>query len=384
MAFPYFYENLKGGAYMAHIHNVYDSDKHFIIDAVTMVIQNTSEKVKLSQYNHKSERFTFEIPRYIEGHDMSLCNKVQVHFNNVKSDKTVISKGVYEVDDLEVAEDENTVIFSWLISRKATLNEGTLNFCIRFACIADDATVDYARYTDIYKGITITESLFNSEHVIVDYSDILEAWKQELEELATSGGGLTEVAWEDIKNKPFGEVKCFEDVDFDGIITGNSVTTNKINEFEQDLFYVKVGEMPSSSEEYISKINFCYGNMFDEVVTFEISEENIVKIPKGTGVNVGSILFVVGVDEPHTTEGGFVFPESGLYFMCGIHSDNTMTYIEKVSFKEYVKRIDEKYLPESYDVLKNVTPEDKGKFLRVDENGNWAADTVPNAEEAEF
>ena len=68
---------------MSHIHSVYDGDTHFKIDPVTRQIENTSGKVILMQNDHNSERFTFEIPRTIDGHDMSQCNAVEVHYINI-------------------------------------------------------------------------------------------------------------------------------------------------------------------------------------------------------------------------------------------------------------------------------------------------------------
>lgn len=352
---------MKGGAYyMAHIHDVIDTDKHFIIDAVSMAIQNTSDKVKLSQYNHKSERFTFEIPRYIDGHDMSLCNKVQVHFNNVKSDKTATSKGVYEVDDLEVAEDENTVLFTWLISRKATLNEGTLNFCIRFACVAEDATVEYARYTDIYKGITISESLFNSEQIIADYSDILEAWKKELlEEISTSGVGVS--SWNDLEDKPFGdEGKHFDEVTFDGIINENSIITNTDTTNGCELYYVKVGELPYTSEEYLSVADMVCAEYAGTKLSFSNEDFKFItnspysaEITKTFGVL--DLPLVVAVDIPGIVSlhlKNISFPETGLYFMVQ-RIDGVEAYVEKITF-EGVKRINEKYMPATYADIKKA------------------------------
>ena len=69
---------------MAHLHSVYDTDAHFKIDPITKVITNmATQKVKLMQFDKGSERFTFEIPRFVEGHDMTLCNKVKIHYNNI-------------------------------------------------------------------------------------------------------------------------------------------------------------------------------------------------------------------------------------------------------------------------------------------------------------
>ena len=69
---------------MSHIHNVTDSDNKFIVDGVNRSIKNAStSKTMVMQFDHNSEVFTFEVPRYIEGHDMMLCNRVEVHYLNI-------------------------------------------------------------------------------------------------------------------------------------------------------------------------------------------------------------------------------------------------------------------------------------------------------------
>ena len=86
-----------------HKHPVYDTDLHLIIDPSNRSIKNESGKTVLMQNDHNSERFTFEIPRYVDGHDMSLCNVVEVHYNNIdSSDKSVQNAGIYPVLDLQV------------------------------------------------------------------------------------------------------------------------------------------------------------------------------------------------------------------------------------------------------------------------------------------
>lgn len=55
----------------------------FLIDPVTRAITTSSEKLHVMQFDHNSERLTFEMPRYIEGHDMSVCNQVEAHFLNI-------------------------------------------------------------------------------------------------------------------------------------------------------------------------------------------------------------------------------------------------------------------------------------------------------------
>jgi hypothetical protein len=200
---------LKEGEYMAHEHIVNDGDKHFSIDPVTRKITNESGKFVLIQRDHNSERFTFSIPKTVDGHDMSLCNSVKVHYLNVELAEVVkeeeeedtkktnkkeetepeivyeptgtVYEGLYESDDIKVSpDDEEKVICSWLISRNATQYFGELNFVVRFACVSDDGTEEYGWSTDICTGIKITTGIFNTDVIVEEYPDILEKWRQEL------------------------------------------------------------------------------------------------------------------------------------------------------------------------------------------------------------
>ena len=164
-----------------HQHQVYDTDNHFVIDPITKEIVNRSEKMKLMQGDHNSERFTFETPRYIDGHDMTLCDKIEVHYINIDSKTKESNKDVYLVDDMQLSPNgEDVVVFSWLISSNATKLAGTLNFRITFKCISEPSIIDYQMSTEIFKGITVSDGISNGEAVIEEYSDVLEQWKQEL------------------------------------------------------------------------------------------------------------------------------------------------------------------------------------------------------------
>lgn len=170
---------------MAHIHSVYDSDAHFKIDGVTRAVKNASEtKTMLVQYDHNSERFTFEVPRIVDGHDMSTCNVVQVHYINIYSkDKTQQSCGVYNVDDLQVSPDsDDVVILSWLIPQDATQYVGSLNFIIRFVCSSDGDT-DYAWNTAIHSGVSVSAGIFNSNEIAEEYPDILLQFEKRIADL---------------------------------------------------------------------------------------------------------------------------------------------------------------------------------------------------------
>lgn len=176
---------------MGYIHNVQGKDhtvtdkdgQHFVIDAITRQITNNTGKVVLTKLDHNSECFTFEIPGEIEGHDMSDCNVVEVHYINIDSSTRAQNADVYTVEDFTVNEEEKKGTFSWLVSRSATQYAGTLNFAVHFACYPESedgvdksSTPLYSWRTGVFSGITIINSVFSAEQAISDYSDILQSW----------------------------------------------------------------------------------------------------------------------------------------------------------------------------------------------------------------
>ena len=173
---------------MAHAHSLYDTDPHFRIEPSTRSIINMSGKTIIVQHDHNSERFTFEIPRYVDGHDMSLCNNVEIHYINGNSNQK--TQGLYKVDDLQIDPNDDTyVICSWLISHNATQYIGPLSFLVRFECLTD-TTIDYAWSTGVHTGIAISQGIYNTDYVVEEYADILEQWHHDLEAAGVTMTGI--------------------------------------------------------------------------------------------------------------------------------------------------------------------------------------------------
>ena len=156
---------------MAHLHPVYDTDPHFLVDSTSRIISYSSkEKLLLVQGDHNCQRYTFEMPRYIDGHDMKLCDRVEVHYTNIDSrNERGQSYGLYKVTDMQIStKDENVLVFSWLISRLATVYAGVTNFTIRFACTTN-GEIDYVWSTGVYTSVVIASTIDNEENVIGQY-----------------------------------------------------------------------------------------------------------------------------------------------------------------------------------------------------------------------
>lgn len=169
---------------MAHAHTIYDSDPHFTINPDTRELKYTSpEKLTIMQGDHNSEIITFDMPRFIDGHDMALCNLIQVHYINI--DATFTSSyitGIYEVADKTLSKDENgndMIVFSWPVSSNATSYIGQLNFAVRFCCVTN-SVIEYSWHTAIYKQASISKSINNNEEFVDQYVDILTEWEDKL------------------------------------------------------------------------------------------------------------------------------------------------------------------------------------------------------------
>lgn len=159
-----------------HTHPVVDDDSCFVIDVETRTITSDIRRHYLMQRDHNSTRFTFELPRFVEGHDMSLCNQAKIHYNNIDEDGNE-NADVCDADDLHL--DGDKLVCSWLISRNATQLAGSLNFLIQYQCIVDGVPV-YEWHTDIYGEVVVKPGRSNSEQAVVEYTDILEQWRARL------------------------------------------------------------------------------------------------------------------------------------------------------------------------------------------------------------
>lgn len=166
---------------MSHGHNIYDDDKRFIIDPVTRIITTPEDNVPvLLQYDHNSEYITFEADRFVEGHDLSRSSKVEVHYINASKDTRKISKGVYEVQNLRVDDnDSSKIVFTWIVSENATLYEGILRFVIAFTCL-EKGELLYRWNTKVCDILSISQSINNGEAINMAYSDVLEMWRLDL------------------------------------------------------------------------------------------------------------------------------------------------------------------------------------------------------------
>ena len=164
---------------MSHADKIKDCDAFFVVDPITrQIINKTPAKIVIMQGDHNSERFTFSLPRYIEGHDMAESTDALLHFENTSKPDI---EGMVRMKDLQIdPEDSEKVKCSWLITRDTTKEPGQLAFHIEFECYDGDDLV-YSWHTKKHKGISVDETGDKSEAVASKYADVLEQWKIDID-----------------------------------------------------------------------------------------------------------------------------------------------------------------------------------------------------------
>ena len=195
---------------MSHESKIRDTETHFIINPETRIITTAlAGNNTLVQNDHNSERFTFEIPRFIDGHDMLESTEVRIHYRNLSTSSVFQHNGVYFPDDLAVfKDDENTLAFTWLLSYDTTQNIGFLHFSIQFVCYENGA-VEYAWNTGIYKDINVIESINNVPEIVAENTDELATFKRGIEDYVGAAMGDVSYALDEIietQNAIIGEV----------------------------------------------------------------------------------------------------------------------------------------------------------------------------------
>lgn len=146
---------------MAHKHPVTDSDVRFIINPYTRVLRDTTPEAKtIMRGDHNAEIFTVEMPRIIEGHDMTQCDIAQVWFKNGENE------GFLPITDLQALdEDPDTLVFSWQVHRLATQYVGELAFMFYFACTDSEnvGELAYEWHTIPFTRISIKNHFLSNE-----------------------------------------------------------------------------------------------------------------------------------------------------------------------------------------------------------------------------
>ena len=340
---------------MTHLHSVNGTEARFSINPATRKISRTSgEKVVLIQGDHNSKRFYFDMPRYIEDHDMSLCNKVEVHYVNIEAKSSATKPGLYEVDDLEiVADDERSVCFTWLVSGNATELIGMLSFLIKFVCTDEEGNSVYKWHTAICSTPEVQGGMCNTEIIVEKYADVLEQWRERLfgnDTVKTVNGvgpdengnvqieleaGVT--SWNDLTDKPFG--------------VENSII--EINSFGTDggLTFIQEGDMYGAQDAFDITLELGKKYIVNQFPDYICECKSIQGIPC-----IGNPALLGAFDEEDTGEPFLVLDinTNGRADIVLAETPPDMFFVTEVEVTENVKTLDPQFIPDEIARTKDV------------------------------
>lgn len=276
---------------MAHDYSVIDDDNRFIIDGDTREITNlTGNRPSLMQFDHNCEILTFQMPRIMEGHDMSLCDEVKVLYRNTGSGTSVatrpVAADVEPINDMMIDEDgDSNIVFSWTIPEFATIYSGTLIFQFKFVCNGDteDAPPKFKLYTEQYSFVEVRPSLDVSKNLNTQFPTLIDEINSRLRtynaELAEAIQSLKDAkdngeftgpqGPEGPEGKPFTIAKVYENIDqmergckYDGVPIGGYVIVSgeayAVDESQRGRLYVKTTDRDTYEPiyEYLFRMGY--------------------------------------------------------------------------------------------------------------------------------
>ena len=274
-----------------HTHDVYDTGKCFEINGISRFIKETSStKLVLVQGDHKSEVVTFQMPRYIDGHDMLLCNKIRVHYINIETGTNNKSADIYEVTDLALCEEcEDILTFTWTVEAPATKYYGPLSFLIKFEC-TEGENILYQWNTAKYVGVNVLSGIDNSEDFVDKYSNVLEEWYNKLTRGADSFEELTEQSLNTIQDETDAAIdaikKCSDDTYQEFAIAADARAKRVLEDMpesydalnESVIDMKKMWEHGTNLVDNKTRMIYMNGNLADEDIIVDVEENGVLTI----------------------------------------------------------------------------------------------------------
>lgn len=166
-------------------------------------------------------------------------------------------------------------------------------------------------------------------------------------------------SFNDLEDKPFGEVTGLNDLNVHITNTDDMVKTNWSGSDEEMIYYVKIDELGSNSvRDYIlnaSKIYVDFGGDYDEE-SWLLIEDGCRNFQNNSGTIVlDGTVYVAAIESANTTintdMGDFTFPEDGIYVLVLTDIDNSyLVYVSDIAFDSAgttIRTLDEKFIPDT-------------------------------------
>jgi hypothetical protein len=178
---------------------------------------------------------------------------------------------------------EENVLCSWLLSQNVTQEAGMLHFLLRFACVADDGSVEYAWNTGIYKGMSVASGMYNSGQIIEQYADVLAKWEKDI---FAKLGAIDNIK-KDIENSR--KLKLLKTITLEEDVTSISIEFDKrIDEF---VLFMKVGFLQAESKALAARVKAYSPYLFYDTISMTTEQRRFYAHFKIVADNVWETMF---------------------------------------------------------------------------------------------
>ena len=169
-----------------------DVNTRLVINPVTRTIApkyRNQKAVYVAKGDHNSVLINFEMPRYVDGYDMSAEeNIIHIHYANIKDNFCNVSRGFSDAVNVEIEKDN--IIFSWLVPNTATRYAGVVSIGVtfeRYENVNGKTEEVYSWSTAPYGKTTVWDSLDNTAEVTEREYDYLVKTCNAIVSLALEG-----------------------------------------------------------------------------------------------------------------------------------------------------------------------------------------------------
>lgn len=164
-----------------------DTKAHCIIDPETRTINVAPEYIILGvESDEKVERVWFQCPKIV-GDNIDLSKlQLRINYQNARNEKDQ-----YIVTDVQIEEDD--IVFSWLVSRKATAYMGAVNFIV-CAVSVDGGVIKNEWNTTLASSEVLTGLEVDSPQIDDSTEDVITQLLQIAQESSTTASEAAETA----------------------------------------------------------------------------------------------------------------------------------------------------------------------------------------------
>ncbi len=166
------------------------TEPHIVINADKTVTVPEVLKRIIVQYEHNIETFTFDCPRYWDGHDLSEM-RIRIVFKRADGHSEPHPVENLRIDDI----DDHMIHFEWTISENVTLVSGSVLFTVCAKIVNVEGEREREWHTIPNRDLVVNEGMdCSGEEIVEQNPDIIDSILERLDVVEQGGASDEQIA----------------------------------------------------------------------------------------------------------------------------------------------------------------------------------------------